>query len=107
MHVQHVDNSIGLHVMQVESITEIYVVHHDNICYGRTCSIGGHVLQVCVEAAANENAVSLGSRCCVFFSYFFGSDTCFPIYYLKCYSWVCRFIFVVCLFVVAVFLKSS
>ena len=26
-------------------------VFHENMCYGRTCLVGGHVLQVCAEAA--------------------------------------------------------
>ena len=34
-----------------------------SICYGRTCPVGGHVLQVCAEAATVEAAVSLGNWC--------------------------------------------
>ena len=77
-------------------------IFHENICYGRTCSVGGYVLQVCAEAATIEAAVSSG-RWCVFllqyiYIYIFSSETCFPrIYCLKCSSWVCRFIVVICL----------
>ena len=31
----------------------------ENMCYGRTCVVGGHVFQVCAEATI-EAAVSLG-----------------------------------------------
>ena len=34
-------------------------VYHENISYGRTCSVGGHILQVCAEAGTFEAAVSL------------------------------------------------
>ena len=81
-------------------------VYHENIFYERTCSVGGHVLQVCAKAATIEAAVSLVCWCFffssnfVFFCFFFCfiSETCFPrIYCLKCSSWVCRYIVVVCL----------
>ena len=26
------------------------IMSHENMCYGRTCVVGGHVLQVCAEA---------------------------------------------------------
>ena len=105
-HVQHVDSSIGWHVMQVDmhywNIFGSSHVCHENICYGRTCPVGGHVLQVCAEAATIEAAVSLGIWCFFFSPVFclFCSEICFPrIYCLKCSSRVCRFIFVVCLVV--------
>ena len=44
-------------------------VYHENICYGRKCPVGRHVLQVCAEAATIKAAVSLGSW--VFFLQFF------------------------------------
>ena len=25
-------------------------VFHENMCYGRICAVGGHVVQVCAEA---------------------------------------------------------
>ena len=34
-------------------------VFHENMCYGRTCVVGGHVLQVCAQATI-EAAVNLG-----------------------------------------------
>ena len=43
-------------------------VYHENICLGRTCQVGGHVLQVCTEASTIEAAVSLESWCVVYFS---------------------------------------
>ena len=46
-------------------------VYHENICYGRTCPVGGHVLQVCAEAATIEAAVSLDNWCVFFSSVFF------------------------------------
>ena len=44
-------------------------VYHENICYGRTCPVDGHVLQVFAETATIEAAVSVGSWCvsCFFF----------------------------------------
>ena len=81
-------------------------VYHENIYYGRTCLVGGHVLQVCAEAATIEAAVKLVCWC-FFFSpviFFFISETFFPrIHCLKCSSWVCRFIIVICLDVVFFF----
>ena len=41
------------------------------ICYGRTCPVGGYVIQVCAEAATIETAVSLGSWVFFFFFFFF------------------------------------
>ena len=51
-------------------------VYHENIFYGRTCSVGGHVLQVCAKAATIEAAVSLVCWCffspvIFFFRFFF------------------------------------
>ena len=40
-------------------------VYHENICYGKTCPVGVHILQVCAEAVTIEAAVNLGS--CYFF----------------------------------------
>ena len=34
-------------------------VFHENMCYGRTCVVGGHSLQVCAEATISA-VVSLG-----------------------------------------------
>ena len=45
---------IGRHVMQVNMYCWkacCGLVFHENICCGRTCLVGGHVLQVCVKAA--------------------------------------------------------
>ena len=36
-------------------------VYHENICYGWTWPVGGHVLQIRAEAATIEAAVSLSS----------------------------------------------
>ena len=46
------------------------LVYHEFFSYGRTCPVGGHVLQVCSEAATIEATVSLGSWC-FYFLYFF------------------------------------
>ena len=37
-------------------------VFQENMCYGRTCVVGWHVLQVCAEATI-EAALSLGIYC--------------------------------------------
>ena len=34
-------------------------IFYENMCYGRTCVVGGHVFQVCAEATI-EAALSLG-----------------------------------------------
>ena len=47
---------IGWHVMQVDiycwkACGRCGLVFHENICCGRTCLVGGHVLQVYAKAA--------------------------------------------------------
>ena len=90
-------SSIGWHVMQMDMhywkiCGSGGYVYHENICYGRTCPVGWHVLQICAEAATIEDAVSSGSWVIfflqffflqffspVFFFFFFPlSETCFP-----------------------------
>ena len=73
-------------------------VFHENVCYGRTCVVGGHVLQVCAEATIYA-AVSLG----IWHSFlstvsFVCSETCFPrIYCLNIFLWyVGSFIWSLC-----------
>ena len=54
-------------------------VFHENMCYGRTCVVGGHVLQACAEATILA-AVSLGIRLFFFLSTvsFICSETFLP-----------------------------
>ena len=47
---------IGWHVLQVniycwKACCSCGLVFHENICCGRTCLVGGHVLQICAYAA--------------------------------------------------------
>ena len=41
-------------------------VYHENIYYGRTCPLGGHVFQVCSEAATIEAAMTFVCWCFFF-----------------------------------------
>ena len=54
---------IRWHVMQVDmycwkACGSCGLVFHENICCGRTYSIGGHVLQVCKKAKIIKAAVT-------------------------------------------------
>ena len=55
-HVQHevrfyrVVCYAGGHVL-LEGMLCCWLVFHENVCYGRTCFVGRHVLQVCAYAA--------------------------------------------------------
>ena len=75
-HAQLMDSCTGWHVMQVDMYYWKICgsgchVYHENICYGRTCPVGGHFLHVCAEATTIEAAVSLGSWCVLFSPVFY------------------------------------
>ena len=72
MHVQHVGSCIKWHIMQVDMYYWKICgfggyIYHEYTCYGRTCQVGRHFLQVCADTATTEAAgVQFGCVVCFF-----------------------------------------